>query len=68
MAIPCYELRQLRPEDIDQLVAIEKLSFATPWSREAFLGESAAKYHGPIFRLMAWRAADRLRGHVADPG
>ncbi|HLO12065.1 MAG TPA: ribosomal protein S18-alanine N-acetyltransferase [Pseudoneobacillus sp.] len=31
--------RLMREEDIDQIVNIEKLSFATPWSKEAFYNE-----------------------------
>jgi [ribosomal protein S18]-alanine N-acetyltransferase len=29
----------MREEDIDQIVNIEKLSFATPWSKESFYNE-----------------------------
>lgn len=29
----------MREEDIDQIVEIEKLSFATPWSKDAFYNE-----------------------------
>ncbi|WP_442597630.1 ribosomal protein S18-alanine N-acetyltransferase [Neobacillus sp. D3-1R] len=31
--------RLMREEDIDQIVEIEKLSFATPWSKESFYNE-----------------------------
>lgn len=31
--------RLMREEDIDQIVHIEKLSFATPWSKESFMNE-----------------------------
>jgi ribosomal-protein-alanine N-acetyltransferase len=31
--------RFMREEDIDQIVNIEKLSFATPWSKESFYNE-----------------------------
>ncbi len=32
-------VREMREEDIDGVLQIEKLSFATPWSREAFVIE-----------------------------
>jgi [ribosomal protein S18]-alanine N-acetyltransferase len=31
--------RHMREDDIEQIVNIENLSFATPWSRESFLNE-----------------------------
>lgn len=40
----------LKPEDVDQVLEIERVAFPTPWSREAFMGEllqnSLAKYFG----------------------
>jgi [ribosomal protein S18]-alanine N-acetyltransferase len=32
-------IRLMQEEDIDQIVEIEKLSFATPWSKESFYNE-----------------------------
>jgi ribosomal-protein-alanine N-acetyltransferase len=41
-------IRPMTEDDIDEVMEIEKLSFATPWSREAFVGEvtknSCARY------------------------
>jgi len=41
-------IRPMTEDDIDEVVEIEKLSFTTPWSREAFVGEvtknSCARY------------------------
>src|SRR5690554_3890620 len=33
------KLLPLKPEHIDQVLEIERVSFPTPWSRESFLGE-----------------------------
>lgn len=33
------EIRRMRLEDVDQVLLVEKQSFATPWSREAFVNE-----------------------------
>ncbi|KKC30367.1 ribosomal protein S18-alanine N-acetyltransferase [Caldanaerobacter subterraneus] len=41
-------IRPMTEDDIDEVMEIEKLSFTTPWSREAFVGEvtknSCARY------------------------
>ncbi len=41
------EIREMRPEDLDQVMAIEVVSFPTPWSRDSYEGEmknSLARY------------------------
>ena len=37
--MPSWSLEPLTPADLDEVLAIERLSFATPWSRGAFLYE-----------------------------
>jgi ribosomal-protein-alanine N-acetyltransferase len=37
-------LRQMTPADVDGVLAVEHLSFRTPWSREAFEHEAEAEY------------------------
>jgi len=41
-------IRPMRKEDVEEVLEIEKLSFSTPWSKEAFISEvtknSCAKY------------------------
>lgn len=41
-------IRPMRKEDVEEVLEIEKLSFSTPWSKEAFITEvtknSCAKY------------------------
>ncbi|MGI6712133.1 MAG: ribosomal protein S18-alanine N-acetyltransferase [Bacillota bacterium] len=53
-------LLPLKPEDIDQVLSIEKVSFPTPWSRESILNElmynSLAHYYA-CFR------SDKLIGY-----
>ncbi|ADI01344.1 ribosomal protein S18-alanine N-acetyltransferase [Syntrophothermus lipocalidus] len=33
------EIRKMEPEDLDQVMSIEEVSFPTPWSRESYEGE-----------------------------
>ena len=37
--MPSWSLEPLTPADLDEVLAIERASFATPWSRGAFLYE-----------------------------
>lgn len=37
--MPSWSLEPLAPADLDEVLAIERLSFSTPWSRGAFLYE-----------------------------
>jgi ribosomal-protein-alanine N-acetyltransferase len=36
---PSMEIRRMRLEDVDHILEVEKQSFTTPWSREAFQNE-----------------------------
>ena len=37
--MPSLALDRMRPEDLDEVLAIERASFSMPWSRGAFLYE-----------------------------
>lgn len=37
--VDSYVFRYMREEDIDQVLAVEHVSFTSPWSREAFYNE-----------------------------
>jgi ribosomal-protein-alanine N-acetyltransferase len=37
--VPSWSLEPLTPADLDEVLAIERISFLTPWSRGAFLYE-----------------------------
>jgi ribosomal-protein-alanine N-acetyltransferase len=37
--VPSWSLEPLTPADLDEVLAIERISFPTPWSRGAFLYE-----------------------------
>jgi ribosomal-protein-alanine N-acetyltransferase len=51
----------MTPEDVDAIVEIEKLSFSTPWSRSALLGE--LRYPRQAVYLVA-RVKGRIVGYV----
>lgn len=54
------EFRDLQEEDIDQMVEIEKLCFATPWTKEAFLAE---KRENKKARYVIARIDNRVAGY-----
>lgn len=37
--MPELTIRQMRPEDIDEVLIVENQAFSTPWSRSAFVEE-----------------------------
>lgn len=51
----------MTPDDVDDVVEIEKLSFSTPWSRSALLGE--LRYPNKTVYLVA-RVGGRIVGYV----
>jgi len=51
----------MTPQDVDDIVEIEKLSFSTPWSRSALLGE--LRYPRQAVYLVA-RVKGRIVGYV----
>jgi len=64
----------MTPGDVDEIVEIEKLSFSTPWSRSALLGELryprqavylVARVNGRIVGYVGmWAVADE--GHITN--
>lgn len=53
---------RLRPEHLDQVVAIERASFTTPWSKNAFLYE--IKYNEFAHYLTALTAKRNVAGYA----
>ena len=54
-------LEPMRPADLDQVVAIERLSFTMPWSRGAFLYEME---QNQVARCYVVREGGRVVGYV----
>ncbi|MDZ7289838.1 MAG: ribosomal protein S18-alanine N-acetyltransferase, partial [candidate division KSB1 bacterium] len=55
------ELRPMRPEDIDQVVAIEKRNFRNPWTHRAFRAEIEAV---PVSQPLVVVYEDQIIGYV----
>jgi len=53
--MPDIRVEPMRPGDVDEVLAIERLSFSNPWSRGAFLRELA---ENPVARLWVARPAE----------
>jgi ribosomal-protein-alanine N-acetyltransferase len=73
--VPSLALDRMRPEDLDEVLAIERASFTMPWSRGAFLYELqqnrvarcwvARVGHGEVIGyLCLWEVADEL--HITN--
>lgn len=59
-------LREMRVADLDQVLAIERLSFVTPWSPNAFLTELTENaYADYIVAVVAWPGVGRAVGQGA---
>lgn len=58
MGVPEITIHPMTPADLDQVMEIERLSYLTPWSREAFASELLQRY---TVYLVA-RAGDRVVG------
>ena len=54
-------LERMRPSDLDQVVAIERLSFTMPWSRGAFLYEME---QNQVARCYVVREGGRVVGYI----
>jgi [ribosomal protein S18]-alanine N-acetyltransferase len=54
------KLRETTPDDIPSMLAIERLSFSTPWSGSAFLSEIGKPYS---FQKVAL-AEDKIVGYI----
>lgn len=57
-------LRRMSPADIDGVLAVEHLSFLTPWSRDAFLHEAKAEYALYLVALDGERVIGYAGAHV----
>jgi len=74
MGINNIEISRLSLDDIDDLMAVEKLSFTIPWSREAFIEEITnnkfaryivAKVNGKAIGYAGfWKVFDK--GHITN--
>lgn len=72
--MPSLTLDRMRPEDLDQVLAIERASFTMPWSRGAFLYEMqqnrvarcwVMRERGDVVAyLCVWEIADEL--HITN--
>jgi [ribosomal protein S18]-alanine N-acetyltransferase len=54
------EPARMQPSDLDEVLAIEKASFASPWSRDMFLEEMDNRNA----RLMVFRLEGRIIGYI----
>ena len=54
-------LDRMRPDDLDEVVAIERASFSMPWSRGAFLYELE---QNRVARCLVMREAGRVVGYL----
>ena len=58
---PLPSIERMRPEDLDQVVAIERVSFSMPWSRGAFLYEVE---QNQVARCWVMREGARVTGYL----
>jgi [ribosomal protein S18]-alanine N-acetyltransferase len=59
--IPALTLAPMTPEDLDEVLEIERLSFKTPWSRAAFRYEIV---QNRVARCVVVRSEGRLAGYL----
>ncbi len=62
LAATDFELRDLEPEDVDRVLALENEIFIDPWIRESFEAEIRPE-EGVHWARTAWRGS-RLAGYV----
>lgn len=53
-------VEHMQPSDLDSILAIEQVSFATPWSRESFVGEMSNR----VSRQFVFKLGERLVGYL----
>ncbi|MFK9094384.1 ribosomal protein S18-alanine N-acetyltransferase [Bacillus salipaludis] len=58
--VDSYVFRQMREEDIDQVLEVEHASFTLPWSREAFYNEL---YNNKFAVYIVLEEDDRIIGY-----
>lgn len=56
-----HTVESMRPEDLDEVLAIERASFSMPWSRGAFLYEIQ---QNRVARCRVMRAGDAIVGYL----
>lgn len=59
--MPSLAVDRMRPEDLDEVLAIERVSFSMPWTRGAFLYEMQ---QNRVARCLVVREAARVIGYV----
>lgn len=69
MSSPCFRIEELKPHDLDEIIAIEQVSFPTPWPRQVFdmeLNSSrsykrVSKVNGTVVGyIIAWKIHDEV--------
>ena len=58
---PSPYIERMRPEDLDQVIAIERVSFSMPWSRGAFVYEME---QNQVARCWVMRDGARVTGYL----
>ena len=59
---PKFELRRMRPDDLDEVMEIERAAFRHPWSTELFRRE--LEHDWSTILVCAGRASERLVGFL----
>lgn len=59
--MPSRCIDRMARDDVEQVVAIERLSFSMPWSRTAFLHEME---RNPVARCLVMREAEQVVGYL----
>src|SRR5207247_7503764 len=60
-AVPSLAVDVMRPEDLDEVLTIERASFSMPWSRGAFVYEMQ---QNRVARCWVAREAERVVGYL----
>jgi ribosomal-protein-alanine N-acetyltransferase len=64
MGEPTVKLRQMTAADVDGVYAVERRSFRTPWSREAFVHEAEAPYALYVVAELAGQIVGYAGAHI----
>jgi ribosomal-protein-alanine N-acetyltransferase len=69
MPSSCFHIEELKPHDLDEIIAIEQISFPTPWPRQVFVMElnssssykRVSKINGRVVGyIVAWKIHDEV--------
>jgi ribosomal-protein-alanine N-acetyltransferase len=69
MPSSCFHIEELKPHDLDEIIAIEQVSFPTPWPRQVFEMElnssrsckRVSKINGAVVGyIIAWKIYDEV--------